>query len=75
MAHAIHDLILAMHKTFGFTGIMVSHEIPEIFSISNWVAMIKNGKILAMERSDQFQRLSDPLVREFISVPQAMATS
>jgi phospholipid/cholesterol/gamma-HCH transport system ATP-binding protein len=75
MAHAIHDLILAMHKTFGFTGIMVSHEIPEIFSISNWVAMIKNGKILAMERSDEFQRLSDPLVREFISVPQAMATS
>jgi phospholipid/cholesterol/gamma-HCH transport system ATP-binding protein len=54
---------------------MVSHEIPEIFSISNWVAMIKNGKILAMERSDEFQRLSDPRVREFISVPQAMATS
>jgi phospholipid/cholesterol/gamma-HCH transport system ATP-binding protein len=73
MAHAIHDLILAMHKTFGFTGIMVSHEIPEIFPISDWVAMLKNGKILAMERSDEFQRLSDPLVREFISVPHAVA--
>jgi phospholipid/cholesterol/gamma-HCH transport system ATP-binding protein len=73
MAHAIHDLILAMHKTFGFTGIMVSHEIPKIFPISDWVAMLKNGKILAMERSEEFQRLSDPLVREFISVPQAMA--
>jgi len=75
MAHAIHDLILAMHKTFGFTGIMVSHEIPKIFPISDWVAMLKNGKILAMERSEEFQRLSDPLVREFISVPQAMATT
>jgi ABC-type transporter Mla maintaining outer membrane lipid asymmetry ATPase subunit MlaF len=31
--------------------------------------MLKNGKILAMERSEEFQRLSDPLVREFISVP------
>jgi phospholipid/cholesterol/gamma-HCH transport system ATP-binding protein len=75
MAHAIHDLILAMHKTFGFTGIMVSHEIPRIFSISDWVAMLKNGKILAMERSEEFQRLSDPLVREFISVPHAVATT
>ncbi len=68
MAHAIHDLILAMHKTFGFTGIMVSHEIPEIFSISDWVAMLKNGKIIAMNPSDVFQRSSDPVVREFISV-------
>jgi phospholipid/cholesterol/gamma-HCH transport system ATP-binding protein len=68
MAHAIHDLILAMHKTFGFTGIMVSHEIPEIFPISDWVAMLKNGKIIAMNPSDEFQRTSDPIVREFISV-------
>ena len=75
MAYAIHELIVSMHTTFGFTGIMVSHEIPEIFSLSDWVAMLKNGKILAMERSDEFQRLSDPLVREFISVPNAMAVS
>ncbi|MDH5773581.1 MAG: ABC transporter ATP-binding protein [Nitrospirota bacterium] len=71
MAHAIHDLILAMHKAFGFTAIMVSHEIPKIFSISDWVAMLKNGKVLAMARSAEFQRLQDPLVREFISVPNA----
>ena len=68
MAHAIHDLILAMHKTFGFTGVMVSHEIPEIFPISDWVAMLKNGKIIAMNPSDEFQRTSNPIVREFISV-------
>lgn len=75
MAHAIHDLIVGMHKTFGFTAIMVSHEIPKIFTISDWVAMLKNGKVLAMERSAEFQRLSDPLVREFITVPNTMATS
>lgn len=75
MAHAIHDLILSMHKTFGFTGIMVSHEIPEIFPISDWVAMLKNGKILVMERSADFQRSTDPFVREFISVPHAVVAT
>ena len=68
MAHSIHDLILSMHRTFGFTGIMVSHEIPEIFPISDWVAMLKHGKILAMSPSEEFQRLEEPLVQEFISV-------
>jgi phospholipid/cholesterol/gamma-HCH transport system ATP-binding protein len=75
MAHAIHDLILAMHKTFGFTGIMVSHEIPEIFPISDWVAMLKNGKIIAMNPSEEFQRSPNPLVREFISVNNGIHTT
>ena len=73
MAHAIHNLILSMHKTFGFTGIMVSHEIPEIFPISDWVAMLKGGKIIAMNSSSEFQRSTDPRVREFISVNQGMS--
>ena len=68
MAKAIHDLILAMHKVFGFTAIMVSHEIPEIFPISDWVAMLKNGKIAAMAPSSEFQQIEDPVVQEFISV-------
>ncbi len=72
MAHSIHDLILSMHRTFGFTGIMVSHEIPEIFPISDWVAMLKHGKILAMCPSEEFQRLEEPLIQEFISVNDGM---
>ena len=68
MAKTIHDLILAMHKVFGFTAIMVSHEIPEIFPISDWVAMLKHGKICAMAPSREFQQIEDPMIREFISV-------
>ncbi len=75
MAHAIHDLIVSMHNTFHFTGIMVSHEIPKIFPISDWVAMLKNGKIQAMERSDAFRGLSDPVVREFVSVPDGVTAT
>ena len=43
LAKAIHDLIVAMQQQFGFTAVMVSHEIPEIFGISDYVAMLKNG--------------------------------
>jgi len=68
MAKTIHDLIVAMHRTFGFTAVMVSHEIPEIFSISDWVAMLKEGKIAAMAPSPEFQRTTDQAIQEFISV-------
>jgi phospholipid/cholesterol/gamma-HCH transport system ATP-binding protein len=68
LAQTIHDLIVAMHRKFGFTAVMVSHEIPEVFAISDWVAMLKEGKIAAMAPSEEFQHIQDPTVREFISV-------
>ncbi len=71
MARTIHDLIVAMHRTFGFTAVMVSHEIPEIFSISDWVAMLQEGRIALMATAAEFQRTTDPAIREFITVGEA----
>lgn len=68
MAKTIHDLIVSTQRKFGFTGVMVSHQIPEIFSISDWVAMLKDGRIALMAPAAEFQRTSDPEIREFISV-------
>ena len=51
MAKAIHDLIVTMQQQFRFTAVMVSHEIPEIFGISDYVAMLKNGRIAEMAPS------------------------
>jgi phospholipid/cholesterol/gamma-HCH transport system ATP-binding protein len=68
MAKSIHDLITHMQRTFGFTAVMVSHEIPEIFGISDYVAMLKRGKIAAMAPALEFQRTTNPEIKEFISV-------
>ncbi len=68
MAKTIHELILAMHRTFKFTAVMVSHEIPEIFGFSDWVAMLKDGKIAMMAPAVDYRRVADPDIWEFISV-------
>lgn len=68
MAKAIHDLITSMQRKFGFTAVMVSHEIPEVFGISDYVAMLLHGRIAVMAPPDEFQRTTDPEIREFISV-------
>ncbi|MBM4139732.1 MAG: ATP-binding cassette domain-containing protein [Nitrospira sp.] len=68
MAKSIHDLIIGMQRKFGFTAVMVSHEIPEIFGISDYIVMLKRGVIAAMADPLEFKRTMDPEIREFISV-------
>jgi phospholipid/cholesterol/gamma-HCH transport system ATP-binding protein len=68
MAKSIHDLIVTMQQRFKFTAVMVSHEIPEIFVISDWVAMLRKGKIALMAPAADFVKTTDPEIQEFISV-------
>src|SRR3989441_10917044 len=68
LARTIHDLIVETQRKFGFTAVMVSHEIPEIFGISDYVAMLLDGVIVEMAPSEEFQRTRHPAVREFIAV-------
>jgi ABC-type transport system involved in resistance to organic solvents, ATPase component len=75
MAKSIHDLITGMQQKFGFTAVMVSHEIPEIFGISDYVAMLKGGQIAMMAEPLEFQRTNDPEIREFISIGGTMPLS
>lgn len=68
LAKSIHDLIVATQRQFKFTAVMVSHEIPEIFGISDWVAMLKKGRIAEMAPSSEFLKTTDKEIREFIFV-------
>jgi len=75
MAKSIHDLIVATHQRFKFTAVMVSHEIPEVFGISDWVAMLRKGKIALMAPAAEFVKTTDPEIQEFISVSGPVALS
>jgi phospholipid/cholesterol/gamma-HCH transport system ATP-binding protein len=64
--NAVHSMISDYQKRFGFTGIIVSHEIPDIFFISQRVAMIEGGRILFEGAPDEIQRVKDPLINSFL---------
>ena len=42
----VHSMISEYQERFGFTGILVSHEIPDIFFISQRIAMLDEGRII-----------------------------
>jgi phospholipid/cholesterol/gamma-HCH transport system ATP-binding protein len=42
---SIHELIKGTHKKYGYTGVIISHEVPRIFEITDKIAMLHNGVI------------------------------
>lgn len=66
LAKSIHDLIARTQAHFGFTGIIVSHDIPEVFEISHVVAMLANGVIEEVGTPEEIQRSQNPIVQQFL---------
>jgi phospholipid/cholesterol/gamma-HCH transport system ATP-binding protein len=67
IANTIHKLIKDTHERLKFTGIIVTHEVPKIFSIVQKVAMLDEGVIIAQGTPEEFKSSSHPLVQQFIS--------
>lgn len=64
--NAVHSMIAEYQKKFGFTGIIVSHEIPDIFLISQRIAMLDKGQILFEGSPEDIRQSADPVIQEFI---------
>jgi len=64
--NAVHRMISDYQKQFGFTGVVVSHEIPDIFYISQRVAMLEDGRILIEGTPEEIQQTPDTVVQDFI---------
>ncbi|MBF0505231.1 MAG: ABC transporter ATP-binding protein [Nitrospirae bacterium] len=64
--NSIHRLIINTHKKYGFTGIIISHEIPEIFAVADKVAMLYGGRIVASGTPDEIKSENDPVVKQFV---------
>ncbi|HHN64600.1 MAG TPA: ABC transporter ATP-binding protein [Nitrospirae bacterium] len=65
--NAIHRLIIRTHRKYQFTGIVISHDIPQIFDIADRVAMLHDGKIIEVGLPEEIQRSENPIVKQFIT--------
>ena len=64
---AIHQLIRQTQEKFGFTAVIVSHDIPDIFEVAHHIAMLYRGEILQFGTPDEIKASEHPVVRQFIS--------
>jgi phospholipid/cholesterol/gamma-HCH transport system ATP-binding protein len=61
----IHRLIASTHRRLNFTAIIVTHEVPEIFSLVHRVALLHDRKIVAYGTPEQIMASEEPAVQEF----------
>jgi len=66
VVNSILQLFDSVHKRLNLTGILVSHEIPEIFSIVQKVAMLHEGVIAAVETPDSILCSKNPVIDQFV---------
>ncbi|WP_297213892.1 MULTISPECIES: ABC transporter ATP-binding protein [Thermodesulfovibrio] len=66
LVHSIHKLIRDTQQQYKFTGIIISHEIPEIFEISDKVAVLHDGKIVEVGTPEEIKNSNKIVVKNFI---------
>lgn len=64
--NAVHSMISDYHKKLGFTCILVSHEIPDVFYIAQKVAMIDEGIIIYEGLPQDIYKDQNEIIQEFI---------
>lgn len=63
----VYDLINESKRKWGFTGIVISHELPEVFQVSDQVVMLLGGKIVEQGSPQALMASSNPAVQQFIN--------
>jgi len=66
MTNTVFHLIRKTHQASSYTALVVAHDIPEVFSIADHVAMLHRGRIIAHGTPAEIQNHSDPVVQSFI---------
>lgn len=63
----IQNYIQACHNRLHFTGIIVSHDVPRVFSIVQKIALLYEGKIIISGTIDEIQKQNNPVFNQFLS--------
>jgi phospholipid/cholesterol/gamma-HCH transport system ATP-binding protein len=59
-------LIRNLNDALGLTSIVVSHDVPEVMSIADWVYLLADGRIIACGSPEELRNNPDPMVQQFL---------
>jgi phospholipid/cholesterol/gamma-HCH transport system ATP-binding protein len=62
----IYQLFHRTQLQYGYTSIIVSHDIPKIFNLADRVAILNNGRFECFNSPDEIQAADIPEIREFV---------
>lgn len=60
------ELIRNLNQALGLTSVVVSHDVPEVMSIADWVYLLADGKVIAFGTPQELEKNRDPRVQQFL---------
>ena len=66
ISDVVADLIVEMDHKLGVTAVTITHDMKVAFKIADKIAMICGGRIIEEGTPDEFERSSNPFVRQFL---------
>jgi len=64
--NAILSMIVQYQKKFGFTAVLVSHEIPDVYFISNRILVLYDHTIVFQGTPEALEDFDHPFIREML---------
>ncbi|OIP98356.1 MAG: hypothetical protein AUK55_03115 [Syntrophobacteraceae bacterium CG2_30_61_12] len=65
--NAILSMVAEYKKRFGFTAVLISHDIPDVFFISNRVLVLYDRRIVFQGTPEEFENFQHPFTDELLS--------
>jgi phospholipid/cholesterol/gamma-HCH transport system ATP-binding protein len=63
----ISELIVDLRERLDTTSVVVTHDLASAFLISDRMAMVSEGRIVAVDTTSEFRRNPNPIVQEFLT--------
>lgn len=67
VAAELDELIVFLNQTFRITALVVTHELNSAFRIANRIAMLSNGRVVAVGTKDEMRASQNPGVARFLN--------
>lgn len=64
----IYRLFYNTQQQFGYTSIIVSHDIPKVFNLADQIVIVNRGKAVVFNSSEEIQYSDDSAVRAFVEM-------
>jgi phospholipid/cholesterol/gamma-HCH transport system ATP-binding protein len=71
----IDELILDLRRRFGLTSIVVTHDLPSAYLLSDRLAMLARKRIVAIAEKERFRQSDVPEVRDFLDAMDGVGSA
>lgn len=65
-SNEIYRVFFRTQTALGYTAVIVSHDVPRIFKLADYVALLHNGVVQGCLTPEEFQLSDNPVIKTFV---------